>query len=313
MLLRSANDTAVAGADYLSGSVPAFVALMNQKAREIGATNTHFVTPNGLYAPDHYSTAADLAKIAAYAVNTQPVFDQIVRTQKYKITRSMHIHDEWVRNTSDKFLKFFPGADGIKTGYVHQAGHCFVGSATRRDWRLIAVALDSNACREDVESLLNYGFANFTPSVVVPQGAEVGKVSVPLAAAPVPVRAAGDVRVVVSRWKPKPGYEIQVTPLMPLPAAPVRQGTKLGTVVVLLDGKTEATGDAVAAQDVPVQAAAVLLQTTKHVGLTLLKGVGLALAALGLLTAGGMIYGTAAKNARRRRSRLASRVRGVDS
>ena len=109
MLLRSANDTAVTGAHYLAGSVPAFVALMNAKAKQIGANNTHFVTPNGLYAPGHYSTAADLAKIAAYAVNTQPVFDQIVRTQKYKITRSMHIHDEWVKNTATSFLKTFPG------------------------------------------------------------------------------------------------------------------------------------------------------------------------------------------------------------
>ena len=312
MLLRSANDTAVAGADYLAGSVPAFVALMNEKAKEIGATNTHFVTPNGLYAPGHYSTPADLAKIAAYAVNTEPVFDQIVRTQTYKVTRSMHVHDEWVKNTATKFLKTFPGADGIKTGYVHQAGHCFVGSATRRGWRLIAVALDSNACREDVESLLNYGFANFTTATVVPQGTAVGSVAVSLAAVPVPVQAAQDVRVVVSRWKPKPGFEIQVIPLVPLPAAPIRKGTKLGTVVVLLDGKTQAMGDAVAAQDVPVPAAITLLRTTGHVGLTLLKGLGLALAAFGLLIAGSMIYGTTTKSARRRRRRLAARVRDLD-
>ena len=91
-----------------------------------------------------------------------------------------------------------------------------------------------------------------------------------------------------------------------MPAAPVRQGTKLGTIVVLLDGKTQATGDAVAAQDVPAQAAAALLQTTKHVGMTLLNGLGVALGfslgAVLLLAAGGMIYGTAAKSARRRRS-----------
>ncbi|MBV9848525.1 MAG: D-alanyl-D-alanine carboxypeptidase [Armatimonadetes bacterium] len=313
MLLRSANDTAVAGAHYLAGSVPAFVALMNQKAKEIGAANTHFVTPNGLYAPGHYSTAADLAKIAAYAVNTQPVFDQIVRTQKYKIRRSMHIYDVWVKNTSDTFLKFFPGADGIKTGYVHQAGHCFVGSATRQKWRLIAVALDSGTCREDVESLLNYGFANFAPTTVVPQQADVGTVSVPLAAGPAPVQAAGDIRVVLSRWQPRPGFEIRVMPLVPQPAAPVRRGTKLGTVVVLLDGKMQAMGDAVAARDVPVQVGAALLRTTGRAGLTLLKEMGVGLCALALLTVGGMIYGTAAKNARRRRRRLAARVRGVDS
>ena len=313
MLLRSANDTAVAGADYLAGSVPAFVALMNQKAREIGATGTHFVTPNGLSAAGHYSTAADLARIAAYAANTQPLFNQIVRTQKYKIRRSMHIHDVWVKNTADKFLKTFPGADGIKTGYIHEAGHCFVGSATRKGWRLIAVALNSPTCREDVESVLNYGFANFLPTTVVPQGAQVGTVTVPLAAAPVPVQAGSDIRAVLSRWKPKPGFEISVTPLVPLPAAPVRQGTKLGTVVVSLDGRTQATGDAVAARDVPVQTATVLLRTTKRLGLTLLSVLGVALGAIMLLAVGGMIYGTATKSARRRRRRVAARMRDVDS
>ena len=82
---------------------PAFVQQMNLKAQEIGCAHTHFVTPNGLYAPDHYSTAADLAKMARYAVINLPEFNEIVKTQKYKITRSMHIHDDWVVNTAPRF------------------------------------------------------------------------------------------------------------------------------------------------------------------------------------------------------------------
>ena len=270
MLLRSANDTAVAGATYLSGSVPAFVAEMNKKAQEIGATRTHFVTPNGLNAKGHYSTAADLAKIACYAVNTLPEFNAIVRTPKYKITRSMHVHDEWVKNTSYTFLTTFPGADGIKTGFVSQAGHCFVGSATRKDpqgrpWRLVAVALDSPICRQDVEALLNYGFANFRPALALPKDAPLGQLDVPTAAAPVPVKAASDVLAVVSRWKPVPAFQTQVAPLPTPPQAPVWLGTKIGTVTVLVGGKPQSAGDVVAAQNVPLRPALALAKTGKAV------------------------------------------------
>ncbi len=100
MLLRSANDTAVTGAVYLSGSVPAFAKQMNLKAKEIGATHTHFVTPNGLPAPGHYSTAADLAKIACYALNNLPQFNEIVRTPVYNVNRSVDKRDVWVKNTA---------------------------------------------------------------------------------------------------------------------------------------------------------------------------------------------------------------------
>lgn len=271
MLLRSANDTAVAGAYYLSGSVPAFVDQMNLKAKEIGCTHTHFVTPNGLYAPGHYSTAADLAKIAAYAVNNLPEFNAIVRTQKYKVTRSMHVHDEWVRNTATTFLKDFPGADGIKTGYIHEAGHCFVGSATRSDpsgrpWRLIAVALDSNTCREDVMSLLNYGYANYTPTLAVPKDVPLGTVDVSTASAPVPVQTAADQQVIVSKWHPVPSFQTRLTPLPSLPQAPISAGTKLGTFTVLVNGKPQATGDAVAVQDVGLKPAIALAKTGRAVG-----------------------------------------------
>ncbi len=279
MLLRSANDTAVAGAYYMSGSVPAFVLQMNRKAQEIGCAHTHFVTPNGLYAPGHYSTAADLAKIAAYAVNTLPEFNAIVRTPQYKITRSMHIHDVWVRNTAATFLKDFPGADGIKTGYIHQAGHCFVGSARRPDaqgrpWRSIAVALDSNSCREDVMSLLNYGCANFQPTLAVPKDDPLGTVDVSTAAAPIPVQAAADVQAVVSRWRAMPRFEIKLLPLSHPPAAPIPVGTKLGTFAVLADGKPQAFGDAVAAQSVGLRPALALAKTTRSIGRQALRVVG---------------------------------------
>ncbi len=313
MLLRSANDTAVTGAVYLSGSVPAFAKLMNAKAKEIGATHSHFVTPNGLPAPGHYSTAGDLAILAAYAVNNLPEFNAIVKTPVYKVHRSLDQRDVWVKNTATTFLKKFPGADGIKTGYIHQAGHCFVGSATRGGWRLIAVALDSNDCREDVESLLNYGFAEFAPSTVIHQGDPVGTIYIPSASAPVKVNCSDTLFIVASKSRPIPAVQIKLSPLPLLPQAPISAGTRLGTVTVLIGGKVQATAAALAAENVPVRPAALLLQTTKTAGLTLLKAAG-ALAVLAALIFGGMIlYGrTASKSARLRRNRLTAGVRSVD-
>ena len=313
MLLRSANDTAVAGAVYLSGSVPKFAQLMNEKAKEIGATHSHFVTPNGLPAPGHYSSAADLAKIAAYAVNNLPQFNQIVKTPAYKVHRSIDTHDVWVKNTATTYLKKFPGADGVKTGYIHAAGHCFVGSATRGGWRLIAVALNSGTCREDVESLLNYGFADFGPTVVVKPDKVVGTVDIPSASSPVQVKAPGKLFIVSPRSKPLPAYQVKLTPNRLLPQAPITAGTRLGTVTILVGGKPQAYGAAVAANDVAVKASFVLIQKTKRMGLAAGKIFGMLTAAAFMLLGGFVLYARAsAKSARRRRDRFPANVRGVD-
>ena len=304
LLLRSANDTAVTGAVYLDGSVPKFADDMNAKAKEIGTTHSHFVTPNGLGAPGHYSTAADLAKIACYGINTFPMFNTIVKTPAYKIKRSMNTKDVWVKNTSRTYLAKFPGADGIKTGYIRAAGHCFVGSATRGGWRLVAVALNSPSCREDVESLLDYGFDNFHPEPVLSKGDLVGTVNVPTAASPVAVKSAKSLFVVVSNHHPTPAWKLKVKPLAVLPSAPVAAGTPLGTVTVLVGGKPSATGKILSARAAPLKPLTALARTSTAVGLTLVKIVG-ALGALTLLVLGGMIlygrlkYGrTIAKNAR---------------
>ncbi len=313
MLLRSANDTAVTGAVYLNGSVPAFAKQMNLKAKEIGAIHTHFVTPNGLPAPGHYSTAADLAKIACYAVNTLPQFNQIVRTPLYRVHRSLDTRDVWVKNTATTFLKKFPGADGVKTGYIHAAGHCFVGSATRGGWRMVAVALNSGTCREDVESLLSYGFADFAPTTVVPKDDLVGSVDIPSADSPVKVKASNALFLVSSRRRPLPVYTVKVTPLPLLPQAPILAGTRLGTVTVLVDGRPQAMGDALAAEDVAVKPLSALVQTTKTIGRAVPKVIGALAALLAVILGGWIVYARAtAKSARRRRDRFPAGVRGVD-
>jgi D-alanyl-D-alanine carboxypeptidase (penicillin-binding protein 5/6) len=241
ILLRSANDGCVAAAEAVAGSVPEFVEMMNYKAKEIGCTDTHFVTPNGLYAREHYSSAADLARMAIYATQ-YPLFNEIVGTRDMIICRSMDRADCLMRN-HNRLLARYPGCDGIKTGYVHQSGKCLVASATRQEagqpWRLISVVLNSSNIYRDSAALLNYGFAHFHPVSVASKGEQVGSANVdwgkPRA---VPALAAADMTVVV----PRRGIHRVERHFSLLPQkAPLRSGSPLGQVTATLDGQPVAS------------------------------------------------------------------------
>jgi D-alanyl-D-alanine carboxypeptidase (penicillin-binding protein 5/6) len=130
LMLRSANDAAVALAEHAAGSVEAFAQLMNEKAKSLGAKHTHFVNPHGLHDPRHLSTAYDLALITRYAMENE-TFRAIVKTPYYIVERSMNQDDLWMVNKA-KFLQEYPDAEGVKTGYTNPAGYCFAGSAYSR-------------------------------------------------------------------------------------------------------------------------------------------------------------------------------------
>ena len=249
MMLRSANDTPVAGAYYLSGGIPPFVDLMNQKAAAIGCRNTHFVTPNGLEADGHYSCAYDLSQIARYGMNNLPMFRKIVKTQEYVVNRSILKSDELVTNTSESFLKYFPGADGVKTGYISQAGHCFVGAATRNGFTLIAVAMHSVKCRSDVVEMLSYGFKNFQPIKVYPKGWPAGNLDLGNGqVVPIVTGADLDDAVVKSQVNGRIGhYTFRTAPLANLPAGSLQFGSVVGTVTLYYGSKAISTVDAIAA------------------------------------------------------------------
>jgi D-alanyl-D-alanine carboxypeptidase len=161
LLLRSANDGCVAVADHISGSVPAFAALMNQRAKQLGCTHTHFDNPNGLNDPHHTISAHDLAIIAREAMR-HPEFSDVVRQTKHRITRSINQKDTWMV-TRNKWLKKDPTADGIKTGWTVPAGHCYVGSATRRGFRLITVVMHSEHWQEDHKKMLHWAYSAYQP------------------------------------------------------------------------------------------------------------------------------------------------------
>ena len=145
MLLRSYNDAAVALAEQVSGDVPKFCAEMTKKAKEIGARDTVFGSPNGLdshlTAEQHHSTAYDMALIGAYALENE-TFREIIAQQEIHVSDLTGGHPCSVTN-ADRFLQEYSGALGIKTGYTNRAGHCFVGAAERDGVRLVSAVLGS--------------------------------------------------------------------------------------------------------------------------------------------------------------------------
>ncbi|WP_026884866.1 D-alanyl-D-alanine carboxypeptidase family protein [Clostridium akagii] len=172
LLLRSANDSAVALADHISGSVPAFAKLMNERAKELGCTNTNFQNPNGLYDKDHLTSAKDLALILK-KLSTYPEFKEIATTTSYKISptnktdQAASTINRTLRNENKLVYKgtgdYCDGIDGGKTGYTTQSLHSYVAAATRNGHRLIVTIMHSDDQKYfvDAKALFDYGFTNF--------------------------------------------------------------------------------------------------------------------------------------------------------
>ena len=170
MMLHSGNDAAVALAIYCGGTVEGFVQLMNDKAHRLGLTGTHFENPNGLDAPNHYSTARDLAALTAYAMEN-PIFAQTVSTKSVRAgQRSLTNHN--------KLLWQVEGADGVKTGFTKAAGRILVSSAVRQGRRIIAVTINAPDDWNDHAVLIEDCFKTFTISKIVSKGDIVGCIEV---------------------------------------------------------------------------------------------------------------------------------------
>lgn len=165
LMLESHNDTAVAIAEHVGGSVEGFAELMNDKAKELGCTSTNFVTPNGLDATEHYTTAYDLARIASYAIKNKE-FVKITNTPSWTFNELTSGRSFAVTN-KDKFLYLMEGAMGVKTGFTNNAGYCFVGALHRNGKTFISVVLGSGWPPnktykwKDTTNLMEYGLKNF--------------------------------------------------------------------------------------------------------------------------------------------------------
>ncbi len=166
LLLASGNDAANTVAISVGGSLEGFADLMNKKASEIGLQNTHFVTPSGLDDKNHYTTAYDLAVLAAYALKNSEFAaacsskSAVLEYGNPPYRRSLTNHN--------KLLKLYDGAIGVKTGYTSSAGRCLVSAARRDGKTVIAVTLNDKNDWQDHQALLDYGFENITSCVIQP-------------------------------------------------------------------------------------------------------------------------------------------------
>lgn len=181
MMLESANDAAVAVAEHIAGSEEEFCDMMDERAIEIGATDTDFETANGLDRDGHHSTAMDMARITAYALENED-FREIISAPSATVKSDRRTYT--VAN-KDRLLKEYDGAIGVKTGFTGLAGQCFVGAAKRDGMTLISVVLGSgwgSSGKErkwiDTKNLLNYGFENFELYTLAEAGDFASEVSV---------------------------------------------------------------------------------------------------------------------------------------
>ena len=225
LMLHSGNDAAVALAIYCGGTVEGFAQLMNDKARQLELENTHFENPHGLDSPGHYSTAKDMAKLAAYAMKN-PIFAQTVST------KTVTVGQRFLKN-HNKLLWLFDGAEGIKTGYTKAAGRILVSSACRDGRRLVAVTINAPNDWQDHKSLLEAGFQDYTLQSIVTKGQSLGMAEIAGGEAGVVSLRAGEAfsyplraEEIVSVQLPAPGFVY----------APVAKNQNAGYAYICIDG-----------------------------------------------------------------------------
>jgi D-alanyl-D-alanine carboxypeptidase (penicillin-binding protein 5/6) len=270
---------------------------MNKKAAEIGCKDTHFVTPNGLYAPGHYSSAYDLCLMARYALRN-PIFNDAVNTRKYYLnSRTINKKDLAVYALS-KFMKSYPGADGVKSGYIKQAGYCYVGSATRNGWRLVSAVLKSDNAGRDTSAMMDYGFNNFEQITLAQANEPCAQLKVAGGdAKSVAIAPVGTLRIMIPNTGAKVETKLVAKPL----EAPIAKGAVVGKLVTSVNGEKVASVNVSASKAVDISLTRRAWNWTKMCGIFAI-----------CLVVGGK-YGTAlTKNSRLRRRRVASLQRGYN-
>lgn len=176
--IASANDSAVAMAEAISGTTANFVSRMNSRAKELGCKNTNFKNVHGLDEEGHYSTAYDMSLIARELLKHEQIL-------KYTSTYEAYLNkpngtSTWMVNTN-KLIKYYTGLDGLKTGFTKTAGYCLTSTAKRNDMRLISVVMkepSSQVRNSETISLLNYGFSNYKIKTILKKDQNLGTIEV---------------------------------------------------------------------------------------------------------------------------------------
>jgi D-alanyl-D-alanine carboxypeptidase (penicillin-binding protein 5/6) len=246
--VQSANDAAVALAEYVGGTVPHFVQMMNAKAQALGMRDTLYTDPDGLDDTNQYTSAYDVALLSRYLVTAHPDVLKYTATWEYRLRNNKL----WMVNRN-KLLTRFTGTDGLKTGFTTQSGYCLAATARRGPTRLISVVLGDPtgpARFNDSMSMLQWGFSNYTTVQVAKAGSTVAELPVEggrvRSLRIVPQEAFG---VTVPRGREK-AVRTQVA-LPSLLQAPLRAGDRVGEIRVSVDGRPVASVPLVTARAAP--------------------------------------------------------------
>ena len=246
MVIQSGNDASIALAEHAAGSEATFAELMNQHARRLGMTGTHYVNAHGLHADDHYTTARDVALLSRALIRDFPEDYKIYAVKEFT-------YNGITQHNRNTLLWRDASIDGIKTGHHSQAGFCLAASAERNGSRMIAVVMGTTGEKiraDEAQSLLNYGFRFFESHQLYAANAlvaepELWKGQVPTAK----LGVAADAKITI----PRGAYpRLQATINVPKPLlAPLAKGQNVGTIVVKLDEKTIYEAPLVALEEFP--------------------------------------------------------------
>ena len=261
--IASANDAAVAMAEFVAGSEEAFVERMNKRAAELGMQETHFVNACGLDVDGHETSAYDIALMSRELMTKFPEIQKYTTTwQDTIIHKTRKGESEFGLTNTNKLIKWYEGATGLKTGSTGKALYCLSGTAERNGLHLIGVVMaapDFKLRFQETMKLLDYGFANYSAEKGLPAGKEVGRVRVTKGMEDtVPAVVKEEISVLLKKdtggeWETK-------TELLPAMDAPVAAGEKVGELVYLIHGKEVGRTDLVTAKAVEKANINVMLQ-----------------------------------------------------
>ena len=237
--MASANDGCVALAEHVAGSEEIFVEWMNARAAELGMQNSHFVNTNGLPVADHYSSAYDISLMSKELYKHEETHTWFTTWQSTITVGLPGKEKEFGLTNTNKMIKSYNGCNGIKTGFTSDAGYCLSASATRDETHLIAVALGCETSKirnAEVAKMLDYGFANYQTFVAAEEGQIIAPVEI-RHGSPQQVNAVTAERITALVPKGKNDTvttRVQLDEKVPLPLA---AGDKVGTLVVMKEGR----------------------------------------------------------------------------
>lgn len=250
--IGSANDASMAMAEKIGGSEGSFVRMMNEKAKELGLKDTHFENPTGLPEENHYSTAIDMAKMA------RALLQYGKRVTKYTGRYEDYLRENtdkkfWLVNTN-RLVKFYPGVDGLKTGFTSEAKFCLTATAKKNGMRVIAVVMGTPSSKErnaEVTNMLDYAFSQYQSKKIYSKGSIVKEMRVQKGKRKyVPVVSPQDVAVLTRKGE-KPKKVEQVVQMPDKLKAPLKKGDKVGELLLKKDGQVVSKYPLVAGVDVP--------------------------------------------------------------